>query len=72
MSFDDLPLITLPSYMYPRHDGDMAYLHELADRLFTYPARDVATLADEYVYHRTCQQLGIYPTQILQKLRNLK
>jgi len=29
------------------------------------PARDLAALDKEYIYHSTCSALGIYPAQLL-------
>lgn len=63
--FDDLPIIVLPSYQYPEHDGDMAELHELADRVLEHPARAVAKLAHRYQYHLLQDTTGIYPMQIV-------
>lgn len=63
--FDDLPLLVLPSYQYPAHDGDMAELHELADRILEFPARMVAKLPHRYLYHLVQDSSGTYPMQIL-------
>lgn len=63
--FNDLPLIQLPSYMYPAHDGDMAELAELVDKIFWHSPADIAKLAHTYVYHRVCDSTGIYPSQLL-------
>lgn len=59
--FDDLPTITLTSYMYPEFDGDMAALHELADRILEMPARLVARLGPVDMFSRTADQLGYTP-----------
>lgn len=64
--FDDLPMLgPITSVMYPRHDGDIATLDELADRIFCYPARDIATLAHRYIYHQVQDSTGIFPMQLL-------
>lgn len=60
--FNDLPLLRLPSYQYPTHDGDLALLHELADRVLCYPRDRVAGLdVGGSVYYQTCDHLNIYP-----------
>jgi hypothetical protein len=66
--FDDLPVVRLTSYMFPKHDGDMAELHELSERVLCYPARDVAKLAHRYIYHRVQDATGIYPAQLLKSM----
>jgi hypothetical protein len=64
--FEDLPMIPpVTSYMYPQHDGDMEELAELADRVFCYPAREVAKLPHRYMYHQVQERTGIYPGQLL-------
>ena len=60
----DMPTIQLTSYMCPDYDGDMAELHELADRVFTYPARDVAALDQRMIYHLVADKLGFSPTML--------
>lgn len=67
--FKDLPLLTVPSAQYPTHDGDMALLKELADRVLCYPTEHVRELEFQSVYHRTCHQLDIYPMQIIRSMR---
>lgn len=64
--FADLPIFQpITSVMYPQHDGDMAELAELADRVLCYPARDVAKLAHRYIYHQIQDRTGIHPKQLL-------
>lgn len=64
--FNDLPLLSpIPSVMYPDFDGDMAELHELADRVFCYPAREVARLPHRYIYHLIQDHTGTFPAQLL-------
>ncbi len=67
--FDDLPLLRVTSYQYPKHDGDMALLNELADRVLCYPASHVRELEFQSIYHRTCHQLDIYPMQLIRAMR---
>jgi hypothetical protein len=67
--YKDLPLLTVPSYEYPTHDGDMALLSELADRVLCYPKHHVRELEFQSVYHRTCHALGIYPMQLIRSMR---
>jgi hypothetical protein len=67
--YNDLPLLRVESYQYPKHDGDMALLEELADRVICYPARHVRELEFQSVYHRTCHALGIYPMQLIRSMR---
>ena len=67
--YRDLPLLTLPSYTYPKHDGDLALLEELADRILCYPVSHVRELEFQSVYHRTCHALNIYPMQLLRSMR---
>lgn len=69
--FRDLPLLTIPSYQYPKHDGDMALLSELADRVFCHTPAQVRELHVQHIYHRTCHSTGIYPMQILRSLRKV-
>ena len=68
MSYDDLPVIVIPSYQYPAYDGDMAELHELADRIFCYPARQIAKLNHKYIYHRTIDALDFSPSALLKHI----
>ena len=67
--YRDLPLLRVESYQYPKHDGDMALLEELADRVLCYPADQVRELQFRSMYHRTCDALGIYPMQIIRSMR---
>ena len=64
----DMPTVQLTSYMCPSHDGDMAELHELADRVLTYPARHVdglrVTYVGEPIYHLVADKLGFSPTML--------
>lgn len=69
--FDDLPFLTVPSAQFPRHDGDMAELHELVDRILCHPARSVARLPHFYLYHRLQDELGIQPAQVSKNLDSL-
>jgi hypothetical protein len=62
---NDWPVLQIPP-VYSPHDGDMVWLRELADRMFTHSARDLAALDDQYIYHHTCAALGIFPTQLFQ------
>ena len=60
--FNDLPLLRLPSYECPTHDGDMAWLHELADRILCHPRHHIADLTPSgSIYYQTCDVLRIYP-----------
>jgi hypothetical protein len=67
--YNDLPLLRVDSYQYPKHDGDMALLSELADRVLCYPASHVRELEFRSIYHRTCDALGIYPMQLIRAMR---
>lgn len=67
--FNDLPLLRVESYQYPKHDGDMSLLEELADRVLCYPKTHVRELEFQSVYHRTCHALGIYPMQLIRSMR---
>lgn len=64
--FDDLPLIPpITSVMYPQHDGDMAELRELADRVLSYSARGIVSLAHRNIERETRRHTGIYPQWLL-------
>ena len=67
--YKDLPLLRVESYQYPKHDGDMAQLDELADRVLCYPAREIAILPHRYIWHQTQDATGIYPNQIIRAMR---
>ena len=61
---NDWPLVKIDP-VYSAYDGDMMWLRDLADRMFTHTARDLAALDMQYIYHSTCSALGIYPAQLL-------
>lgn len=63
--FADLPLIDAPGYQYPSHDGDLAWLDLLADRMFCFPARHLAQLVQHDMWHHTIDVTGINPGQLL-------
>lgn len=64
--FDDLPLLILPSYQFPTHDGDMAELHELADRVIDNPHGGRVTVHPLYaIYNSTVDATWIHPLQML-------
>lgn len=66
--FADLPLLRIRP-VFPRHDGDTAALHQLADDILTHPARHVADLKQRDVYADTVAALDLDPTTILQHLK---
>lgn len=64
--FKNLPVIQLSSYQYPSYDGDMAQLHELADRVLAH-ADTTLTIPVSSIWHyrKTIDYTGINPHQLL-------
>lgn len=63
--FADLPVLRIPSYECPRHDGDIALLEDLAELVFDHPARDIEQVTDRRsVYLETCRALNFFPGEM--------
>lgn len=65
--FADLPLLKIRP-VFPRHDGDTAALHQLADDILRHPARHLADMKQRDVYADTVAALDLDPTSILHHL----
>ena len=57
--------VRLTSYECPEHDGDLAQLEELADRILTVPrdqfTRDDIPVSGTSIYNAVCYALGVFP-----------
>lgn len=65
--FADLPLLRIRP-VFPRHDGDTASLHQLADDILQHPARRIAQLEQRDIWADTIAALDLDPTDILNHL----
>lgn len=62
----DVPAtVRLTSYECPSHDGDLALLEELADRILSTPRnvfrRDDIPVSGTSIYNAVCYRLGVFP-----------
>lgn len=63
--FADLPVIQLSSFMYPKHDGDIAELEHLADAIFDAQPVRLPQIPPYFLWFQTIDKTGIDPDRLL-------